>query len=42
MEKITKEIEKTKEELKLRGYSPKTVKSYVYIIKKFLIIVIYN
>ena len=37
MEKITKEIEKTKEELKLRGYSPKTVKSYVYIIKKFLI-----
>ncbi len=37
MEKITKEIEKTKEELKLRAYSPKTIKSYINIIEKFLI-----
>src|SRR3989338_9332863 len=37
MEHITEEVHKVKEELVLRGYSLKTVKSYVYILEKFLI-----
>lgn len=36
MEHITEELQKVKEELILRGYSSRTVKSYVYILKKFL------
>ncbi len=36
MEHITEEIQKVKEELLLQGYSPKTHKSYVYIIRTFL------
>ncbi|MDP3729121.1 MAG: phage integrase N-terminal SAM-like domain-containing protein [bacterium] len=33
---ITEELQKVKEELLLRGYSPRTAKSYIYIIQKFL------
>ena len=36
MENLTKPNEKLKEELKLRGYSFKTIKSYTFVVEKFL------
>ena len=36
MENLTNPNEKLEEELKLRGYSFKTIKSYTFVVKKFL------